>query len=396
MRVYTLDGESDQAGTLGGIGGAKQSHAFNLLNALNEASAQFVFPRLNVLHAQVLQVAHSSSESDRLRDTLGAGLKLDGGGHVLGVLQTHTGNHGAAGQEGRQGVQQLCAAVEGANTGGCQHLVAGERRKVDVQGVEVYGHVRHGLTGVQYNDCAVLTSHSNHAGHISNCASHVRDVGERHDAGLLVDDALGCLVVELTVLGGGDVAQDRAGSLSKNLPGNEVRVVLNLGGDNFVARAQCETLSSRTADTLRGVANGVGDQVQRLGCIRGPHELFISGANEVRNGDARVLEQVGCLNREGVCATVYSRVSVQVEVTFSVEHLKRFLTGRPRIQVDQGVPVDLSVEDREILAKLAYEVVAQRGVGGGGVFSHGYLLLSLIRSTGRVFSRRGAYNVILF
>jgi len=35
-------------------------------------------------------------------------------------------------------------------------------------------------------------------------------------------------------------------------------------------------------------------------------------------------------------------------------------------------------------------------VGGGGVFSHGYLLLSLIRSTGRVFSRRGAYNVILF
>ena len=262
--------------------------------------------------------------------------------------------------------------------------------------MEVYGHVRHGLAGVQYNDCAVLTSHSNHAGHISNCASHVRDVGERHDAGLLVDDALGCLVVELTVLGGGDVAQGCAGSLSKNLPGNEVRVVLNLGGDNFVARAQCETLSSRTADTLRGVANGVGDQVQRLGCIRGPHELFISGANEVRNGDARVLEQVGCLNREGVCATVYSRVSVQVEVTFSVEHLKRFLTGRPRIQVDQGVPVDLSVEDREVLAKLAYDLVAQRGVGGGGVFSHGYLLLSLIRSTGRVFSRRGAYNVILF
>ena len=87
---------------------------------------------------------------------------------------------------------------------------------------------------------------------------------------------------------------------------------------------------------------------------------------------------------------------MQVEVAFCVEHLKGFLAGRPRIQVDQRMPVNLSVEDRKILTKLAYNVVAQRGVGGGGVFSHGYLLLSLIRSTGRVFSRRGAYNVILF
>lgn len=31
------------------------------------------------------------------------------------------------------------------------------------------------------------------------------------------------------------------------------------------------------------------------------------------------------------------------------------------------MPVDLGVEDREVLAKLAYDVVAQRG-GGGGVF----------------------------
>jgi len=149
--------------------------------------------------------------------------------------------------------------------------VAGERRKVDVQGVEVYGHVRHGLAGIQHNESAVLTSHGDHAGHIGNRAGHIRDVGERHDAGLLVADALGCLVVELTVLGGGDVAQDRAGTLSKDLPGDEVRVVLNLGGDDFIAGAQRKTLGGGTADTLRGVTNGVGNQVQRLGCVGGPH-----------------------------------------------------------------------------------------------------------------------------
>ena len=274
--------------------------------------------------------------------------------------------------------------------------MAGERRKVDVQGVEVYGHVRYGLAGVQHDERAVLACHGDHAGHIGNRAGHVRDVGKRDDTGLLVDDVFGCRVVELAVLGGGNVAQSCASTLSKDLPGNEVRVMLNLRGDDFVAGLQRETLGGGTADALGGVADGVGNQVQCLGCIGGPHDFFVSGTNEVRNGDTRILKQVGCFDREGVGTAVHSGVSVQVEVAFCVKNLKGFLTGRPRIQVDQGVPVDLSVEDREILAKLAYEVVAQRGVGGGGVFSHGYLLLSLIRSTGRVFSRRGAYNVILF
>lgn len=93
---------------------------------------------------------------------------------------------------------------------------------------------------------------------------------------------------------------------------------------------------------------------------------------------------------------MYGGVGAQVEVAFCVENLQGFLARSPGIQVDQGVPVDLGVEDREVLAELTHNVVAQGDVGGGGVFSHGYLLLSLIRSTGRVFSRRGAYNVILF
>ena len=55
VRVHAVDSEGYQAGTLGGVGGAEQAHAFNLLNALNQASAQFVFPCLNVLHTQVLR-----------------------------------------------------------------------------------------------------------------------------------------------------------------------------------------------------------------------------------------------------------------------------------------------------------------------------------------------------
>ena len=59
-------------------------------------------------------------------------------------------------RNGRQGVQQFRAAVEGTDAGGSQHLVTGEGGEVDVQGVEVHGHVRYGLAGVQHDECAVL------------------------------------------------------------------------------------------------------------------------------------------------------------------------------------------------------------------------------------------------
>ena len=137
------------------------------------------------------------------------------------------------------------------------------------------------------------------------------------------------------------MAQSCAGTLSKDLPGNEVRVMLNLRGDDFIAGLECETLGGGTTDALGGIADGVGNQVQRLGGVGGPHDFFVSGTDEVRNGDARILKQVGCFDREGVGPAVYGGVSVQVEVAFRIKNLKGFLTGRPRIQVDQGMPVHL-------------------------------------------------------
>ena len=262
--------------------------------------------------------------------------------------------------------------------------------------MEVHGHVRYGLAGIQHDECAVLAGQRHQARHVGNRAGHVGDMGEGQDAGLLVDDALGGLVVDAAVLGGGDVAQGCAGTLGKNLPGNQVRVVLNLGGDDFVTGAQRKTLGRLAADALGGVTDAVGDEVQRLGGVGGPHQLLLRGTHEAGHGAASVLEEVGRLDGKGVRAAVYGGVGAQVEVAFCVENLQGFLARSPGIQVDQGVPVDLGVEDREVLAELTHNVVAQGDVGGGGVFSHGYLLLSLIRSTGRVFSRRGAYNVILF
>ena len=66
VRVHTVNGEGHQARRVwAGSVGSQQAHALDLLHALNQASAQLVFPRFNVLHAQVLQVAHGGGEGDR-------------------------------------------------------------------------------------------------------------------------------------------------------------------------------------------------------------------------------------------------------------------------------------------------------------------------------------------
>ncbi len=78
---------------------------------------------------------------------------------------------------------------------------------------------------------------------------------------------------------------------------------------------------------------------------------------------------------------------MQVEVAFCVEHLKGpFWLVAPEL-VNQGMPVDLGVEDQEVLAKLAYDVVAQRCYSEiKGISATGAFFSRSLRSPGQVFS----------
>ena len=79
-------------------------------------------------------------------------------------------------------------------------------------------------------------------------------MGEGEYAGFLGDE-FGCgFVVDLSVVGGGDVFEGCAGALGEDLPGYEVSVVFDFGGENFVAGLQGKTLGFFTAESLGGVA----------------------------------------------------------------------------------------------------------------------------------------------
>ena len=68
-------------------------------------------------------------------------------------------------------------------------------------------------------------------------AQHVRDGRDGHDLRPLGQQRIERVELKPAVVGQGDVAQHGPGPLGQLLPGDEVRVVLHLGQQDFVALA---------------------------------------------------------------------------------------------------------------------------------------------------------------
>ena len=176
--------------------------------------------------------------------------------------------------------EQLAAAVQHADAGRAEHLVAGEHREVDAQRAEVDRRVRHRLAGVQHGQRADLAGPRDQPRGRVDRAEHVGLVGERDDLGVVVDQFVDVRQIEPAVVGDAEPAQRRAGALGDLLPRHQVRVVLHLGHDDLVAGAEPEALGLRAR---RGrVAHRVGDQVDALGGVLGEHQLVGAHADERR------------------------------------------------------------------------------------------------------------------
>ena len=96
-------------------------------------------------------------------------------------------------------IEQLAAAVQHANTVGAQHLVAGERRVVDVQRVEVDRLVRHRLAGVEQRQRTDGLRPRHQLGHRGDRTRDVGMMAERNHFHALVE--LQRVQVDATVIG---------------------------------------------------------------------------------------------------------------------------------------------------------------------------------------------------
>jgi hypothetical protein len=152
----------------------------------------------------------------------------------------------------------------------------------------------------------------------------------------------------------GDVAQRGAGPEGQLLPGDQVGVVLHFGDHNLVARADCEFVQPGVAAAVRcpqrSIGQRVADQVQAFGGVGSPYRFRVIGTDEVRQGLAGVLENLGCFDGEVVGSAVHGSVALFIEFLLGFDDAERVLRGGARIQVHQGLAVHQLAQHGEVVS----------------------------------------------
>ncbi len=210
--------------------------------------------------------------------------------------------------------------------------------------------MRGGLAGVEHHQRTHGPGEADQCLHRVDGAEDIRGVREGHDPGAGSDDPGRRVEVQGPVVVHRNEFQARAGAFGQLLPGNQVGVVLHLGHHHLVAGRQGEPGGLRCGAGERGIQEGIAEQVQALGGVRGPDQFIVVGADEGRHGCTGILENLGGLHGEVVGAAVDRRVPLLVELLFGLQHADRVLRRGTGIQVDERPAVDGLLQDREVIA----------------------------------------------
>ena len=253
--------------------------------------------------------------------------------------------------ERRHRLQQLGATPEGADARRAAHLVRRKREEVTAELLDVDRVVRCRLSRVDDHDRAAVVRPGRQPLDRVDRSERVRDevVGDNLDVADAGDVVQG-IKPKLAVVIQWDRFEGRAGSLGDVLPGNEVRVVLELGDDDDVAGAEVVE------------APRVGDQVDALGrAVREDHLARRRCVDELRHLLACALVLRGCQLRERLHAAVHVGVRRLVEGAQLVEHLARLVRADRGVEIGERLAAHLLLEDRKIGAKPARVELRFRG-----------------------------------
>ena len=215
-------------------------------------------------------------------------------------------------------------------------MTAGSQ-KIHVERLDVDRHVRHGLGRVDEHDRAHRMRAGDDLRQRHDRADRVRDVRQREqlDAGQQLVEVV---ELQLAVGVGGDEAQARSGLRRQQLPRHEIRMMLELRGQDRVARPEVPEAPRKR------------DQVDRFGRVARPYDLGrVGGVDEAGDLRARRLEGVGGAGRQLVNAAMDVRVIVLVIVDERVDHRARLLRRGGRIEIHQPAPARRRLrQDRKI------------------------------------------------
>ena len=317
-----------------------QRQARHGAQAVKRISEQPVLVGGDIGHADRVEIVDGGAEPDRVGDGAGAGLELLRRLLVDALLEGHVLDHAAAALPGRHGLELGELAVERADAGRREHLVAGEDVEIGVERLHVDRHMRHGLGAVDQHARAVAMRHLDHLARRSDRAERIGDLGERDDARPRIEQLL--VFVEQHVAAVVDRRDAELGALlgAQHLPRHDVGVVLEMGDDHLVALLHVAP------------APGLGHEVDRLGRAAHPHDGVVRRrVDESAHLLARRLEGVGRAGGQRMRGAMHVRVLVRVEMRQPVDHGLRLLRGRGVVEPDERLAVDVFAQDREVAAE---------------------------------------------
>ncbi len=139
----------------------------------------------------------------------------------------------------------------------------------------------------------------------------------------------------------GDPADGHPSFGGQHVPGDDVGVVLHLGQHDGVSSPEV------------GSTPGMGDKIESLGGVLGEQDLpgRRRRTDEAPHLGPGFFEQPGGLLGNGVHTAVDIGMGGLVVMTHGIEDSHRALGRCCRVEVDDGMPVDLAGQDREILAE---------------------------------------------
>lgn len=172
--------------------------------------------------------------------------------------------------------------------------MAGKGGEVDIESMEVNRSVRHRLASIEHGQRANRLGPGHQLRYRGVCTGHIRVMRYRNDFDPFIE--LQRIQVDAAIVGDAVPAQRSAGPAGQLLPRNQVRVMLQLGGDDDI------TGSDRALEAR--VAQYVGHQVDGFGGVLGEHQLVGVGAHERGDIGAALLVGVGGLLHQLVRAAM--------------------------------------------------------------------------------------------
>ena len=155
-------------------------------------------------------------------------------------------------------------------------------------------------------------------------------MSDADDFRLFRDQRFQLIHTELPIVGDRDMLDDDSAFLGLQLPGNDIRMVLHLRDKYLIARLHL-TFAERTGHEVDGLRRSTGED----------YLLNLLGVDKLLHLLTGRLVQIRSLLRQIVYPTMHIGIHIEILVTHSVKHTKRFLCGSGVIQVDQWLTIYL-------------------------------------------------------